>query len=124
MHPLQPSHLPYKNASYQTFTPAVHYSKSFKHVVNNNMLQFFSSFLSFLPCFLSNHPTTNTALQQAFQIIFSFPHKLLQLIIHPTTSSSFYFLILSCIRSPLSCSTNPPKIPQNWAEVGGYLQEQ
>ena len=85
------------------------------------MLQFFSSYLFFLPCFLSNHPTTSTALQQAFQIIFSFPHKLLQLIIHPTTSSSFYFLILSCIRSPLSCSTNPPKIPQNWAEVGGGI---
>ena len=66
----------------------------------SNMLQIiicfsFSSFLSFPPSFLSNHPTTSTALQQDFQIIFSFPHKLLQLIIHPTTSSSFYFLIHS-----------------------------
>ena len=72
-------------------------------------------------CILSNIPTSR-ALQQAFQTIFHFSLKLLQLTIHPTTSSSFYFLILSCIPSPLSCSTNPPKFPKTGLGWGGICR--
>ena len=72
-------------------------------------------------CILSNIPTSR-ALQQAFQTIFHFPHKLLQLIIHPTTSSSFYFLLLYVSHHPFPVQQIPLRFPKNGLRWGGICR--